>query len=120
MHERFFGESRDIAKRQIMKWLAPNVRWSAHPMWYGNRKAKPHVPNFLNCYAAAIDVAIVDGGDSANPDALLKPPWGAESICFWIPTPAWGKGYAGGTAPMWTMTTLFRSSELRSAEACSR
>ena len=72
MHQRFFGESRDIAKRQIMEWLAPNEMWAAHPMWYGDREAGPHVPDFLNQYAAAMGVAIVDGGDSANPDALLQ------------------------------------------------
>ena len=91
MHQRFFGESRDIAKRQIMKWLAPNVRWSAHPMWYGNRKAKPHVPNFLNCYAAAIDVAIVDGGDSANPDALLEATLGCREHLFLDPDTGLGE-----------------------------
>ena len=72
MHQRFFGESRDIAKRQVMEWLAPNVRWAAHPMWYGDREAEPHVTDFLNHYAAAIGVTIVDGGDYANPDALLE------------------------------------------------
>ena len=72
MHQRFFGEARDIAKRQIMEWLAPNVRWAAHPMWYGNREAEPQVPDFLNRYATAIGVDIVDGGDSANPHALLE------------------------------------------------
>ena len=72
MHQRFFGESRDIAKRQVMEWLAPNVRWAAHPMWYGDRKAEPHVPDFLNRYAATIGVVIVEGGDSGNPDALLE------------------------------------------------
>ena len=77
MHQRFFGEARDIAKRQIMEWLAPNVRWAAHPMWYGNREAEPQVPDFLNRYATAIGVDIVDGGDSANPHALLE----AASAC---------------------------------------
>ena len=72
MHQRFFGESRDIAKRQVMEWLAPNVMWAAHPMWYGDREAGPHVPRFLEQYEAAMGVAIVDGGDSANPDALLQ------------------------------------------------
>ena len=72
MHQRFFGEARDIAKGQIMEWLAPNVRWVAHPMWYGDREAEPRIPDFLNQYAAAIGVAIVDGGDCANPDALLE------------------------------------------------
>ena len=72
MHQRFFGEGRDIAKRQILEWLAPDGRWAAHPMWYGHREAEPHVPDFLNRYAASIGVAIVDDGDSANPDALLE------------------------------------------------
>ena len=31
-----------------------------------------HVTDFLNHYAAAIGVTIVDGGDYANPDALLE------------------------------------------------
>ena len=72
MHQQFFGEARDIAKRQIMEWLAPNVGWAAHPMWYGDREAEPHVTDFLGRYAAAIGVTIVDGGDCANPDALLE------------------------------------------------
>ena len=72
MHQKFFGESRDIAKRQIMEWLAPNVTWAAHPMWYGDKDAGPRVPDFLNQYATAMGVDIVDGGDSAHPDALLQ------------------------------------------------
>ena len=72
MHQRFFGEARDIAKRQIIEWLAPNMRWAAHPMWYGDRWAVPHVTDFLNHYAAAIGVTIVDRGDCADPDALLE------------------------------------------------
>ena len=60
-----------MAKRQIMKWLAPHVRWAAHPMWYGDRDAEPHVPDFLNQYAAAIGVYLVDGGDSDNPHSLV-------------------------------------------------
>ena len=78
MHQRFFGESRDIAKRQIMEWLDPNVRWAAHPMWYGDREAEPHVHDFLNQYSAAIGVVIVDGGDCANPDALLGAALGCQ------------------------------------------
>ena len=71
MHQRFFGESRDLAKRQLIELLTPNVRWAVHPMWYGYRQAEPVVPDFLNRYAEAIGVNIVEGGDSANPAALL-------------------------------------------------
>ena len=120
MHQRFFGEARDIAKRQIMEWLAPNVRWAAHPMWYGNREAEPQVPDFLNRYATAIGVDIVDGGDSANPHALLEAALACREHLFPDPIPAWGKGHLGIAAPMWTMASLFRSSKLRSAKADSR
>ena len=85
MHQRHFGEARDIVKRQIMEWLAPGVRWTAHPMWYGDREAKPHVPDFLNHYAAAIKAAIVDGGDSENPDALLEATLGCREHLFLDP-----------------------------------
>ena len=72
MHQSDFGEARDIAKGQIMEWLAPpNVKWAAHPMWYGDREAEPQVADFLDCYATALSVGIGEGGDSAKPDTLL-------------------------------------------------
>ena len=71
MHQRFFGESRDFTKRQLMEWLAPHTCWFAHPIWYLNRDEEPRVPNFLNCYATVIGVNLVVGGRSANPDRLL-------------------------------------------------
>jgi hypothetical protein len=71
MHQQFFGEARDLAKRQLIEWLTPNERWAAHPMWYGDRDAEPHIPDFLDHYAAAIGVEIVPNGDCANPAKLL-------------------------------------------------
>ncbi len=72
MHQSDFGEARDMAKRRVMEWLVcPNVRWAAHPMWYGDREAEPQIADFLDCYPTALGVDIVDGGDSANPDELL-------------------------------------------------
>ena len=41
---------------------------------------------------------------------------GEIAICFWTPIPAWGKGHRKTTSPTWTMTNLFRSSKLRTAE----
>jgi len=58
-----FGDSYDMAKRQIMEWLAPGD-WTAHPMWYNNRNQEPewaHPFLFLERYAAALNVHIVDG-----------------------------------------------------------
>ena len=95
MHQRFFGEGRDIAKRQILEWLAPDARWAAHPMWYGDREAEPHVPDFLNRYAAAIGVAIMDGGDSANPDALLEATLACQEHLFLDPDTGLGERTPG-------------------------
>ena len=95
MHQRFFGEARDIAKRQIMEWLAPDVTWAAYPMWYVDREAELHpelrVADFLNHYAAAIGVTIVDGGDCANPDALLEATLACRKHLFLDPDTGLGK-----------------------------
>ncbi len=71
MHPGFFGESRDIAKLRIMEWLAPGELWEAHPMWYSQRLAPPHDRVFLDRYAAALHVDIVDG-ESPDEDAFLQ------------------------------------------------
>ena len=71
MHPRFFGESRDIAKRHIMRWLAPNACWAAHPMWFGQRPEPPCDRAFLDQYAAALDVDIVEG-ESPNENEFLR------------------------------------------------
>ena len=71
MHPKYFGESHDMAKRDIMKWLAPNKRWEAHPMWFNERPNPPDDRAFLNNYAAALDVVIIDG-ESPNPNELLE------------------------------------------------
>ena len=60
MHPKYFGESHDMAKRQIMRWLAPDERWTAHPMWFDQRPGDPCVPNFPDQYAKALGVRIVD------------------------------------------------------------
>ena len=85
MHQKFFGEARDIAKKRIIEWLAPDVRWAAHPMWYGDREKEPHVPDFLNAYEAAMGVHIVKGGDSADPGALLAATLGCREHLFLDP-----------------------------------
>ena len=61
MKPKFFGESHDLAKRQIMKWLAPSEPWVAHPMWFDQRPEDPDEPDFLEKYSAVLDVQIVDG-----------------------------------------------------------
>jgi hypothetical protein len=71
MHPRFFGESRDIAKRQIMLWLAPDERWAAHPMWFYQRPQPPGDRAFLDQYAAALDADIVDG-ESPDQNTLFE------------------------------------------------
>ena len=72
MHPRFFGESRDITKRQIMRWLAPtNEPWAAHPMWFDQRPNPPCDRAFLDRYAAALRVHIVDG-ESPDENAFLQ------------------------------------------------
>ncbi len=62
-----FGDSYDMTKRQIMQWLAPDEQWSAHPMWYNQRRepewGRPFT--FLERYAAALNVHIV-AGESQN------------------------------------------------------
>ena len=60
MHPRFFGESHDMAKRQIMRWLAPKERWAAHPMWFDQGPEDRCYPDFPSEYAAALGVCIVD------------------------------------------------------------
>ena len=72
MHPRFFGESRDIAKRQIMRWLAPTSEpWAAHPMWFNQRPTPPCDRAFLDQYAAALNVHIVDH-ESPDQNAFLE------------------------------------------------
>ena len=60
MHPNFFGESRDITKRMVMRWLI-GESWAAHPMWFYDRAEAPRDRAFLEQYAAALDVEIVDG-----------------------------------------------------------
>ena len=77
MHPKFFGESRDITKRQLMRWLAPDERWAAHPMWFHRERPQPPEDGgFLNDYAAALDVDIVNG-ECRDPNTLL----GAAATC---------------------------------------
>ena len=61
MHPKYFGESHDMAKQQIMQWLAPDEQWAAHPMWFDQRAEDPRHPNFPDKYAKALGVRIVDG-----------------------------------------------------------
>ena len=61
MKPKFFGESHDMAKRQIMKWLDPCKPWVVHPMWFDQKPEDPDDPAFLEKYSAALDVCIVDG-----------------------------------------------------------
>ena len=70
MNPRFFGESRDIAKRQIMQWLAPGERWAVHPMWFSDRPESPSDRAFLDGYATALNANIVDG-ESRNVNELF-------------------------------------------------
>ena len=73
MHPKFFGESRDIAKRQIMRWLDDphDETWDAHPMWFYQRLDPPRDRSFLDEYAAALGVHIVDG-ESGDKDTLVQ------------------------------------------------
>ena len=61
MKPTFFGDSHDMAKRQIMQWLAPNEVWMAHPMWYDQRPAPPWACPFLPRYARVLNVDIIAG-----------------------------------------------------------
>lgn len=56
-----FGDSYDMAKRQIMQWLAPDGEWGAHPMWYNDRPEPPWARPFLQRYEAALNVRVVAG-----------------------------------------------------------
>ena len=60
MKPTFFGDSHDMAKRQIMQWLAPNEIWAAHPMWYYKRPEPAAYHPFLDRYKTALNVRIVD------------------------------------------------------------
>lgn len=66
-----FGESRDITKRQLMKWLAPGEPWKAHPMWFHrDRPQPPEDADFLSKYATALDADIVEV-ENRDPGRLL-------------------------------------------------
>ena len=68
MHPRHFGESHDMAKRDIMQWLAPGPHWAAHPMWFNDRRGTfPDWP-FLEQYAAALDVRILEDEQQDTPN----------------------------------------------------
>ena len=69
MNPSHFGDSLDMAKRQIKQWLAPDERWYAHPMWYDLRPEPDWCPNFLERYAAALNVCIV--GETCHRDNLV-------------------------------------------------
>ena len=60
MHPKYFGESHDMAKRNIMEWLAPNEQWIAHPMLFNERPEPPLDRAFLQQYRVALGVEIVD------------------------------------------------------------
>lgn len=60
MHPKYFGESHDMAKRQIMEWLAPGEPWAAHMMWFNQEKGDLAYPNFQQEYEAALRVNHVD------------------------------------------------------------
>ena len=51
MNPLHFGDSLDMAKRQIMQWLAPDEQWYAHPMWYELRPEPEWCTHFLERYA---------------------------------------------------------------------
>ena len=61
-----------MAKRQVMQWLAPNERWTAHPMWYSQQPEMPEYAPFLARYSAALGVDIVAGGESPDRNAFLE------------------------------------------------
>ena len=60
-------------------------------MWYDERDVDPHVAHFLDQYAVAIGVVVVDGGDSANPDALLEATLGCQEHLFLDPDTGLGE-----------------------------
>ena len=60
MKPKYFGESHDMAKQQIMKWLIPKEKWAAHPMWYHQRENPLLIHAFLERYEATLDVDIVE------------------------------------------------------------
>ena len=70
MKPTFFGDSHDMAKRQIRQWLAPNEEWRAHPMWYDERPEPAWAMPFLSRYAAALNVSIVQGESSVRAEFL--------------------------------------------------
>ena len=60
MKPTFFGDSHDMAKRQIMHQLTDGP-WRAHPMWYNERPEPAWAHPFLQRYEAALNVGVVAG-----------------------------------------------------------
>ena len=93
MNPKFFGESHDIAKREVMRWLAPCHAWATHPMYFVAEGAPQYDEGFPVRYAAALGVDIVEGDTldrkmlpeiaKACPKHLLLDP---DTGLWWTPT----------------------------------
>ena len=70
MNPKHFGDSHDMAKRMIMRWLYPDGPWVAHPMWFNQRPEPLGDCDFLKRYATALNVKIVPN-ESGNRDEFL-------------------------------------------------
>ena len=71
MHPKYFGESHDMAKRQVMEWLAPKGPWAVHLMWFNHQREDPPYPNFPQEYERALGVNHL-GADAQDRGAFLE------------------------------------------------
>ena len=72
MNEGKFGDSYDIVKRSLIRWLSGLDEWAAHPMLTG----KPEDPLFLEKYAAFLGVLL-------PPPELLQVRYNSDRILEW-------------------------------------
>ena len=96
MKPHFFGESHDLAKREIMRWLAPQEPWAAHPMWFEQGQENQEEPDFLEKYQAALGVDTIVGGVDQNWDDFPEDAQGCQGNLLLDPdtglwTPANGR-----------------------------
>ena len=75
MHIKYFGDSYDIVKQSLIRWLAPFGQWSVHPMFTETTN-----PTEATAFAAFLDARLLsDAVLSANTNRLSY--FGCASTC---------------------------------------
>ena len=59
MDPRFFGDSHDMAKREIMRLLATDGKWLAHPMYFPEKPISSRDTDFVRSYESYLSVSVV-------------------------------------------------------------